>query len=196
MRFSDALEAKKDTEKMHRLRLMRKSLEWYWQRGLMREPWVKIISGHGMVGIGMVAGSIFQNTHVSLNWFVQFLTWGRTYLKTSCLVSWWLPDRASWLADFWLATVWRHRFIFLADGIRDNRCVHKLLHTHYLTGSHMRIWWHDDSISNISACQTCQMAYPDPLEMHESPLMNEIDKQCGNTVHVLPRTYSSTYKHM
>jgi len=28
--------AKKDTEKMHRLRLMRKSLEWYWQRGLMR----------------------------------------------------------------------------------------------------------------------------------------------------------------
>ena len=63
MRFSDALEAKKDTEKMHRLRLMRKSLEWYWQRGLMREPWVKIISGHGMVGMGMVAGSIFQNTH-------------------------------------------------------------------------------------------------------------------------------------
>ena len=63
MKFSDALEAKKDTEKMHRLRLMRKSLEWYWQRGLMREPWVKIISGHGMVVMGMVAGSIFQNTH-------------------------------------------------------------------------------------------------------------------------------------
>ena len=91
------------------------------------------------------------------NWFVQFLTWGRTYLKTSCLVSWWLPACASWLADFWLATVWRHQFIFLADG------------THYLTGFHMRVWWHDDSISNISGLvQPCRMVYPDSLAMHES----------------------------
>lgn len=116
--------------------------------------------------------------------------WGRTYLETSCLVSWWLPECASWLADFWLATVWRHRFIFLADGTHNNRCVHKLLHTHYLTGFHMQVWWHDDSISNISGLvQPFQMAYPDPLEMHESPSMNEIDKQWGNTVHVSPRKW-------
>lgn len=179
MKFSDTLEAKKDTEKMRRLRLMRKSLEWYWQRGLMREPWVKIISGHGMVGMGMVGWSYISKYAFWVTWLTcffelvcpQFLTWGRTYLKTSCLVSWWLPACASWLTDFWLATAWRHQFVFLADdGTHKNSCVHKLLHTHYLTGFHMRIWWHDDSISNISGLvQPCQMVYPDSLEMHEFP---------------------------